>query len=108
MPRSTASRATIDTGSFVLNPDKTRPAHVSFIVSDERPRAYSHRSLRFCGRSPAYSFARHFRRAQPRVPITLAHDSSRDGRRRHVPIILTHDLSRDERRRRVPVTLTHD
>src|SRR5947208_2443898 len=40
MPRSTASRATIDTGSFVLNPDEPRPAHVSFAISDERSRAY--------------------------------------------------------------------
>src|SRR5881409_3935050 len=67
MPRSTASRATIDTGSFVLNPDEPRPAHVSFVVSDERSRAYASLAA-FCGRSPAY-VARHFRRAQPRLPI---------------------------------------
>src|SRR2546430_6032189 len=62
MPRSTASRATIDTGSFVLNPDEPRPAHVSFVVSDERSRAYPSLAA-FCGRSPVY-VARHFRRAQ--------------------------------------------
>src|SRR5437867_1151312 len=66
MPRSTASRATIDTGSFVLNPDEPRPAHVSFVVSDERSRAYPSLAA-FCGRSPVY-VARHFRRAQP-LPI---------------------------------------
>jgi len=67
MPRSTASRATIDTGSFVLNPDEPRPAHVSFVVSDGRSRAYPSLAA-FYGRNPVY-FARHFRRAQPRLPI---------------------------------------